>query len=122
MYRGDWRTSKGQVFGLNAKRAPRASGGRVDPSLIVDMAEVRRRARKPEADPMMAEQAEMRAYADLIRAWQDAPKGADKREALAALRAYERRTDRVPFGQPEGLPDSAKVDVSTGAESWLEVK
>ena len=105
-----------------ARRPAIATGGRVNPASITGRSPSRRQASAQRAatNHALAEEAERRAYHALCDAWRLAPKGAAKRDALIALRAHEDRTGRMPYMGK--LHYAQTVEVSTGAESWLEVK
>lgn len=110
------------------------TGGAVDLSLVVDMDAVRKRrraerearvnariARKANVnagvagDPLHASADEKRERAELRAAWQFATPGPEKRAALAALRAYEKRHGMDAW-QPSTRDRSEALAVS--AERW----
>lgn len=114
------------------RRPPRIPGvkkarlwaGDTDLSMVIDHDAVRRNrlnariqaehARTRTA--LEAEQSDALEYARLQSEWENAPKGAEKRTALAALRAYERRTGRyVP-------PVSTVAVAESSSLSWQEAK
>lgn len=102
------RPGRTSTLGMRAKLAPRATGGHIDPSRVIDLDAVRRKsraerdARREESARRRTERARARAERitertddslrdereSLERAWDDAPLGAEKRAALAALEAF----------------------------------
>jgi hypothetical protein len=109
-----------------AKVRPRVSSGLVDLSMVIDHAAVRRqnaasRAPSKKEIAVRAAAQEPLDYAQLCATWESADPGKLKRDALAALRAHELRHGRMPYKPCISVEDRI-IDVSTGAESWLEVK
>lgn len=103
----------------------RVCSGLVDLSMVIDHAAVRRQnaANRPPTRREIAARAAAQEpidYARLCATWESAKKGDAKRRALAELRGHEAKAGRMPY--KGALLDGHVIDISTGSESWLEVK